>query len=1210
MVIINSQKFVSYKLDTLQSFSNRVAYNLGTTSNYLYYEDGVPKEIKVGDENLGDVEDIFYSIINEEYEINFVKLYENIKDKLKQQNLDLDIVKNVIEPFIAYNKALENTDKHYIAVTIYSIKLNIMNRYPDLLPDNIDLEKIWERKDMIKSDRESDVNFIIKKVKKLDKILIGYKSITNSVKYTKFNTEKIVTEFMFKDMERTSILEVFNMIKLTPEVPFAASSGYYKISKNYIPSEDWDFSPDNSIMIRVFTKHDLNNINHEDFTEILVAKFGSKDDEDDEDDEDREDREDKKYLEGKMGVTFELEISNKSVSCKKLVERILGSFISDINTTPFQEVGVKGVFYFSKQRLNRKIFMDIVMNNPLFSMLMRINESDKATKHTLYIYFYHPSTGNIKATITEQISYRTSLVYKKYGAKLFPEKVPYLRLKTNADTLEKIVIFQKIFSKLLGEYNSQYKSIFDIYKNYIPEFTETEVELDLSIRDVKLKDLAPDVFTVGYPRLCNYKPTIISDEQADKERKKGKKGMQVMVFPKKDNPYNFVCEYELYKYPGVRINPLDNRKYDYVPCCYKNDQKKTINYTDYFNQKKSDKKEISHVKHGIINTNRLVNYGINGILPDELVKMFDIINVEDDYNYFRKGVHRSESSFLNCIIEVLDPNISKNELISEEYMFDYLIGERDRLDSLKSAWLSKQTLYDYSVDDIKNIIGGFEYFDPQHFIPLLEDEYNCNIFLFKRDKNGTAMVLPRHLKSFLKYESDKPCVLIYEHLGNNADYATYPQCELIVKKYKNTNKTTDVFDKTTDIFKYISSLYEDIRKSYVLNKKVGLTKILPYTPYEQGLDSFGKCQMIRLKYNDKKITLILENPIPPYNIKGVYAWDIIYAKVKNVINMFKNNIFGRITGQILNDDKNVVELVGQIGNTYFSIPVKSESKIDDIPIINHPCNYNKSTTSYLSSVNKYKKLARYISEYMFWLYSMYIYTENIIMDDNSIKNFIQKYVEIDPEYKYEYVFKKFSYDSSLMRNGKLVVKNLETIKRLVYVLRLEIIRNKPMLINYYTLVNINKYYLDITDFNTYSLQVIMEGDDSIKKWVKEQHHNSIIYNRVLPEASDSYFVKIPFINNDIYLAQNTDEIWKANSIMNAWFLDGYNPGKDGEGEIDDNADIVEFILYTYSSPEEITPYMISGTKWEYTSQVIGYSVKVDEENYKDMYTVLLPLKAN
>ena len=84
----------------------------------------------------------------------------------------------------------------------------------------------------------------------------------------------------------------------------------------------------------------------------------------------------------------------------------------------------------------------------------------------------------------------------------------------------------------------------------------------------------------------------------------------------------------------------------------------------------------------------------------------------------------------------------------------------------------------------------------------------------------------------------------------------------------------------------------------------------------------------------------------------------------------------------------------------------------------------------------------------------------------------------------------------------------ETLKRLLYVLRLELVRQKNKILNYHSHDTIDNYYMDITDFDHYPFQVILYGDESVDNMIKERGTRQfIIHNKVSPASKTPYFFK-------------------------------------------------------------------------------------------------------
>jgi len=233
------------------------------------------------------------------------------------------------------------------------------------------------------------------------------------------------------------------------------------------------------------------------------------------------------------------------------------------------------------------------------------------------------------------------------------------------------------------------------------------------------------------------------------------------------------------------------------------------------------------------------------------------------------------------------------------------------------------------------------------------------------------------------------------------------------------------------------------------------------------------------------------------------------------------------------------------------------------------------------------------------VYSNYL-NDNGFVDiiDENIAQFSKDFFVINSSYIYEHVEKTFSKNSPILTKGKIIVHNYETIKRLIYVLRLTIQRNMDSVKKYYERLVIQNYYVDITDFDKYNGQVILFGEESVEKWIIE---NNVVYNihdEVKIGVNTPYFFKNKLIDNRVYLAQNSHTLEKATDIAVSWVRKGYNVGIYAE-----NRTPVTFTLYSYINSNTILKgKQIKGKPFSEEVKIIGY--KIDN---KAEYTVLLPL---
>jgi hypothetical protein len=244
-------------------------------------------------------------------------------------------------------------------------------------------------------------------------------------------------------------------------------------------------------------------------------------------------------------------------------------------------------------------------------------------------------------------------------------------------------------------------------------------------------------------------------------------------------------------------------------------------------------------------------------------------------------------------------------------------------------------------------------------------------------------------------------------------------------------------------------------------------------------------------------------------------------------------------------------------------------------------------------------MARYFTEYIFWLFSGYMNKNKIDKIDDSVLNgFAKSSIVVIPDFKYGNVPKLFSLNSGIMKDEKLVVTSQDMLKRLLYVLKLYTIRDLKTLRNYHTVTAIMNYYEDITDFDSYSFQVILQGEDAVDKWIQENKMAYTLYNRIIIGQKTPYFFKNELVENRVFLAQNTITLQQAMDVAVTWYKQKYNIGLYSRTETELE---YGFTLYSYVNSSNITKVNVESTK-DSDFHILGYKI----EN-RPFYTVLLDL---
>ena len=1173
----NTEKNVpTFILDTTENIIRRIAVSFDTTKKYLYFVDGIPDNFV--DNTVYRVENLLEVIKAND---NFNSLYNQIKDKIGQQSLS--IKNDILEPFIVYNQTLTTIPENFLDTVLFSIQqeiqgLNILDKR------DINLRDIITRKRLIKERITTSIQ--VEKTNSEKETLINREMEQTEVEknYTDFELENISFE-AFIESPKISIMELFNNIVLNSDVPFATINNIYKVLSDFTPNQNWSVSLNNIIVLKFKDNKDYSDcgvsIENQDDLERSLIK-----------------------------LTLSVSASKKREDVRNnTVQKILNIFLNreTLTITQLNDVKLKGVFYFPKKGLNKFVLSDMIMNDKRFSKFLAVDESVQASKKTesLYIHFNNPKTGEITANITERYSTKGDPNLRgKDIVNLFQYKTYYLRVKiTSVNNIDSVLQFQQMISQLLKLYEDNFESVSNFYKIYIPTFGQKE-EPNIVIKPPKLKDLAPEVFVNGYPPTCPHQPSIIDDTEVEEERKEGK---AIMRFPKDEDATdnfpsrNYVCNHEKAIYPGLRSNPLSNNDVvPFLPCCYEKDhsQIQGTEYRQYFfgDQPKSKFK----FQQELIITNKFVGRDTFGTLPESLDRLFNVINNDKKYMYVRMGVTDSKSSFLECVLQGLYQKTGILKHKSDQARIKFINQYRTSLTNNKHLPICRQELYDYTIEQIQDKLNDYDqYFDPKLFVSLLEKIYKCNIFVF--NKNG--LVLPRfEKKHFSSKVNSKLNLFIYQHRGSKNERATYDRCELIVKWDTGGEDVEYTENNQSSVSQKIGEIFDTVVKSYSF-KGDGVSNSQQEFNYfsesyiAQGIDSYGKTIMLKFQHKGVEGTM-LTSPMQPLPVQEVKDWIVNKVSLNVALdflilveagNIAQNQINGRVenVSAVIGDIPVTIPVVSSRANPSFQIKLSGE----DTNL------YNK-TTSINKVFNRNKKLARYISEYVLWLFSTEARDE--ISLDQAVIQFQQNRIEIDESFEYPpYVSKIFSIDSPLLRNGNLVVKNREIAKRLIYHLKMQLRRNENKVLNYSRIPSIENYYVDITDFDQHEDQIMIAGAEALQHWITEKESKLNTFTSSIQLGVEApYYFRNTLISDRIYMAQNTDSIEKAIKIGLTWIESGVNIGTNFE--VENEIDVVQYTLYCYRNNSEIKRYRVNSGGGDTGIEIIGYKY-----NDYPLFTVLL-----
>ena len=1114
-VILGNKKIPLYTLDYTDSLTNRIAMQLGVLPKYLYFPKGI---------QLQHGASIQYVNLVEYLKTVDISMLEKIRSKIPLDKQEL------LYLYVVITKKTKNNLQ------------SLVGSESEYFPTQESLEQFWQGRQDFVTNTQEHVQRQKRFVKARDKQYALFDKVTqtNVWESTNFNIERVNLKVEL-DIKDISLMELFNMVVLNEKIPFCTINDYYKILKDYIPERDWATSKEEQLLLKVNEREVVVTNAFQNYTNVSVF-----------------------FENEKVYMHLRLNIVKGYLDRDQFIQRTLSCFTKPIEILNMVEKEVGGVFYFPKRKINTHVFSDLVMNNSLFSTFMYTDENTKTTKRKsgdsapwLYIYFSHPLTGPVTARISQIISQRGDPILKKYSQNLFPIGSTYVRVKiTKIGNIDMVENFVTIFSKFLLMYEQQYDSIVAEYRKYIPNFAvddekEDEVQdLDMSIP----KNALPEVFVQNYSRMCGKEkqPTVVDDTTAQLYKKRGR---QVLKFPRDkpdngevypsdgENQKNFVCLNPKFPYPGVQQNNILHNKdiYPYVPCCFSTDQRGVARYREYVYGEQVTKR--TKKQQDFIRTDKFVGYNAYGILPNALENMFKLLDPNPLYQYIRFGVARTPSSFLNALMFMFPNKINIRKLNKEQVLVK-LNAIRKRIATKTS--LCRQSRYDASSKQIASDLESSDvYMDPKLYCQMLESIFECNIFLFNRDQ----LILPRYAQGYYKYQNDYPSVFIYENWGSESDNAKYPQCEILVRW--NVEIASDiqyVFPHDHNIARRIMKIFNLRRVCYSLNRPI-TNKIFNVSGAKiisQSIDSYGKTRQFNLQYRDTVFSLYTE-PIPP-----------IYVNEDNTMYRVSKDIaeeFFYLNKSEISHDSETNKIFGTIGNVNVHVDI-GKGVVEP--------------NSQLTLYNKNKKIARYMVEYMYWLFSRFL-SENSEEEitPELIEEFAKTNVNIVPDFKYKNTMKTFSFDPNvnggIIKNKKLVVTSSEMLKRLLYVLRMYMTRSLKTLVLYKNKTVIQHYYKDITDFDSYPNQVILHGDESLEKWIYDSMKNTTLHDSVTI-GNSPYFFKNALLGKNVLLAQNTTSLGKAIAIGKDWVQYGYNSSLFAK---DDLRFPKEFAIFSYVNSQEI-----------------------------------------
>lgn len=820
---------------------------------------------------------------------------------------------------------------------------------------------------------------------------------------------------------------------------------------------------------------------------------------------------------------------------------ILGSIKVDLELISEKDGEIRGNFAVPNFKLNRYVFLDIILNDPIISKYFYVDESrkvgpgKKGDESVIYLNF---STDNLSQDSKPISSFLTT----KYAGRKDPFVInnlldiytEYLNVRVSkVFSVEDINRYKSIFSGLLGYYDNNFNKIKKLYSPFI-EFKQDDKK---DIKELKrLQRAAPDIFVINYG-------------------KEGKKFRPVLADDKDTNTFIFEgvkLKCPEGKYPGLKTNALENKdRYPFLPSCY---PEKNGNPAKLYNKYKKSGYNLDVLveakTESVAATNKKVKkkalqYGKIGYLPRNIWFL--------GKDLYREGVDINTNSFINAVLLAVDKdyiNFNKQERIN------YVKDIRRNLASVSKNEVAQQ-LWDKSSSEIqKDLLDNDVVFDSKLFIGYLEYKYNISIYVISRleDPNATFEI-PRYNEYYLKRNRSK-MVVVYKHLGEFGDHLKEPHYELIRNEKKIFTKKDKVYQ---NVIKYYEKCYKISNISNIQNLTVKGSRDI--------VDSYGKTR--KILFDDYKIGVFTSPQITRKDSNN-YQEDYEETDIKTVEEFVLNNGL-----EIIAKDKKDGKLVGVGINltsySYIKIkPIENNSydNLDDIILL-----YSETESSVLQNTLKNKRIADYLQQFGQYYLSAILDKQTFIIDDNL--NMIQKLeskrknynkiledLEIKIKDNHDFLInvpRKLTFNNSFFEGGILLVDSEETKEKLKWFLYYKLNTELTNVLEYKNKIYLENYYILPEDYTQYPNTTILLSRNSLLDWINSE----IIDRRVIDTPDENtnlpQFWKNWVFGDTLLIVQNVldNSLERAISVGEIYMEKGYNDGFKPRKSKSENYNIIE-----------------------------------------------------
>jgi hypothetical protein len=426
------------------------------------------------------------------------------------------------------------------------------------------------------------------------------------------------------------------------------------------------------------------------------------------------------------------------------------------------------------------------------------------------------------------------------------------------------------------------------------------------------------------------------------------------------------------------------------------------------------------------------------------------------------------------------------------------------------------------------------YFSPYLYTAILENFFDCKIYVFNDDEIQAPKFIQNHV--FSSAVKEKKTIFILEHMGTKSDRFPYPRCELIYETFESRNQV--IFDyKTSKYPKFILGLFIMSNNSSSVIKQTSTYDFEDFFFTEgyiqyQLINAYGKASAFLLKTpDDKYICLFSDTPMPPISVESIHSGLKSYMtypeKENHYLLEFINHFFN-----IKKVDHSYFEVESKECGNVYKIPFRSPN-IDQIPFENQP--------SHLVQFVENQQIAYALQEFAKYKFSYYLFmkedktgeiTEKDIFDFMTANMMRQD----DFTYTLDSIPSAFQYQEyGFVKKNKLIIKGLELMRRIAYLLYIE----RYNIQDYNPSKVFQKLYIDPLDFTQSLKQTVLKGDlQFFQSFLKKSNvYHKFFRNIRLPDTdrtSTPYILNPLLPKNGPYLAVTVCSDIAAQSLLYFW----------------------------------------------------------------------------